>query len=235
MIKILITGGSGLLGKNLVKHLSSDNEVYYPNSSELDIRNILDFERFFSEIRPDVLIHCAAISKFAEAEKRPIDTVDINVIGVANAVKCCMKYGTKIIFISSSHVFDGKKGNYSTLDKINPLTIYSKSKASGEYICQMHKNHLIIRTEFCDVDFPFEYGYTDKFSSKEYIDILTPKIAEKCLSDLVGICHVVGERKSFYDFGLLRNPNLKKDTVQSIIKNSSVPILIDTSLISDCI
>ena len=234
-MKILVTGGYGLLGRNLVKYLSSDNDVFFPKSAELDIRNIDDFEKFFSEINPDILIHCAAISKFADAEKRPIDTVDINVIGVANAVKCCMKYNTKIIFISSSHVFDGNKGNYSVKDNINPLTIYSKSKASGEYICQMHKNYLIIRTEFCDIDFPIEYGYVDKFSSKDYIDVLTPKIAEKCLSDLTGICHVGGERMSFYDFGRLRNPNLKKDTVQTIIKNSVVPILIDTSLISDCI
>ena len=47
----------------------------------------------------------------------------------------------------------------------------------------IHDNSLVIRTEFCEETFPFETAYIDKFSSKEYIDVIAPKIAEKCISD----------------------------------------------------
>ena len=94
-------------------------------------------------------------------------------------------------------------------------------------------NSLIIRTEFCEETFPFETAYIDKFSSKEYIDVIAPRIAEKCLSDQIGVCHVGGPRRSFYEFGKLRNPNVKEGTVKDLISTSTIPILIDTSLISN--
>ena len=52
-----------------------------------------------------------------------------------------------------------------------------------------------------------------------------------CLSDKKGICHIGGPRKSFYDFALERNPNVKPGSVKEIISKSKVPILIDTSLV----
>ena len=81
--------------------------------------------------------------------------------------------------------------------------------------------------------FPFETAYIDKFSSKEYIDVIAPKIAEKCISDQIGICHIGGPRRSFYEFGKLRNPDVKEGSVKGLIQKSNVPILIDTSLISN--
>ena len=98
---------------------------------------------------------------------------------------------------------------------------------------QIYEKSLVIRTEFCDVDFPFDTAFTDKYSSKEYIDIIAPKIAEKCLSEQTGICHVGGPRRSFYEFGQLRNPNVKPGSVENLLKTSTVPILIDTSLIEN--
>jgi dTDP-4-dehydrorhamnose reductase len=138
-----------------------------------------------------------------------------------------------MVYISTSHVFDGKKGNYSVDDSINPLTKYSKSKVAGEMVTSIYHNSLIIRTEFCEETFPFETAYIDKFSSKEYIDVLAPMIAKKCISDQIGISHVGGPRRSFYEFGKLRNPNVKEGTVKNLISTSAIPILIDTSLISD--
>ena len=144
-----------------------------------------------------------------------------------------MLYKTKMIYISTSHVFDGEQGNYTFADKINPLTKYSRSKAAGEMATLIYDNSLVIRTEFCEETFPFETAYIDKFSSKEYIDVIAPKIAEKCISDQIGICHIGGPRRSFYEFGKLRNPDVKEGSVKGLIQKSNVPILIDTSLISN--
>jgi dTDP-4-dehydrorhamnose reductase len=227
-MKILLTGGSGLLGRNLIAHLS-EHEVIAPSSSELDITDALSFISF----KCDLVIHCAAIAKFADAEKDPLGTIEANIQGTCNALRHAMTQNARFIFISSSHVFDGRKGNYEHTDLPNPLTRYAKSKVAGEMATLIYDNALVIRTEFCDVDFPFDTAFTDKYSSKEYIDILAPKIVEKCLSEQTGICHVGSSRRSFYEFGQLRNPNVKPGSVENLLKTSAVPILIDTSLIEN--
>lgn len=227
-MKILLTGGSGLLGRNLISHLFK-HEVIAPSSSELDITDPLSF----IPVNCDLVIHCAAIAKFADAEKDPQGTIDTNIQGTCNALRHAMTRNARFVFISSSHVFDGQKGNYEHTDLPNPLTRYAKSKVAGEMATLIYDNALVIRTEFCDVDFPFDTAFTDKYSSKEYIDIIAPKIAEKCLSEQTGICHVGSSRRSFYEFGQLRNPNVKPGSVENLLKTSTVPILIDTSLIEN--
>ena len=227
-MKILLTGGSGLLGRNLISHLGG-HEVIAPSSSELDITDPFSFITF----KCDLVIHCAAIAKFADAEKDPQGTIDTNIQGTCNALRHAMTRNARFVFISSSHVFDGQKGNYEHTDLPNPLTRYAKSKVAGEMATLIYDNALVIRTEFCDVDFPFDTAFTDKYSSKEYIDIIAPKIAEKCLSEQTGICHVGSSRRSFYEFGQLRNPNVKPGSVENLLKTSTVPILIDTSLIEN--
>lgn len=232
-MKILITGGSGLLGSNLTKWFSPHHQVFSFNSDQLDIRNISDVSHYVSTIKPDVVIHCAAIAKFVEAEKRPLDTINVNIVGTCNVVQACMQHNIRMVYISTSHVFDGEQGNYKSTDKINPLTKYSKSKAAGEMATLIYDNSLVIRTEFCEETFPFETAYVDKFSSKEYIDVITPKIAEKCISTQTGVCHVGGPRRSFYEFGKIRNPNVKQGYVKDLKLDVNVPILIDTSLTSN--
>jgi len=232
-MKILITGGSGLLGSNLIKILEKEHEVLAPSSKQLNIRIPESINNYIDSFKPDVLIHCAAIAKFAEAENRPLDTIDINVKGTINVVQSCFSTNTRMVYISTSHVFDGEQGNYKSTDKVNPLSKYAKSKVAGEMVTLIYDNSLVIRTEFCEETFPFDTAYTDKFSSKEYIDIIAPKIAEKCISDQVGVCHVGGPRRSFYEFGKIRNPNVKAGSVKDLVSKSKVHILIDTSLISD--
>lgn len=233
-MKILITGGSGLLGKSLITELTNrGHDIYAPSSSIMNIKDKSAVKHAINHFNPQIIIHCAAIAKFADAEKKPIDTIETNIVGTCNIAEECISHNIRLVYISTSHVFDGTEGNYKSTDKVNPLTKYSKSKVAGEMATSIHENSLIIRTEFCGIDFPFETAYTDKFSSKEYIDIITPKIADKCISEQIGTCHVGGPRLSFYEFGLLRNPNVKPGSVKDLVSQSKVPILIDTSLISD--
>ena len=232
-MKILITGGSGLLGSNLIKILEKEHEVLAPSSKHLDIRNLESIDNYIHSFKPDVLIHCAAIAKFTEAENRPFDTISINVKGTTNIVQSCLLTNTRMVYISTSHVFDGEQGNYKSTDKVNPLSKYAKSKVAGEMVTLIYDNSLVIRTEFCEETFPFDVAYIDKFSSKEYIDVIAPKIIEKCLSNQVGVCHVGGPRRSFYEFSKIRNPNVKAGSVKDLASKSKVHILIDTSLISN--
>lgn len=228
---VLITGGSGLLGKYLLKELSQykDVKAYAPSSSELNVDNYGDFTRLITTLHPDIIIHCAAVAKYKEVEKDLPKAISTNIIGTCNATKSCMKYDVRLVYISTDHIFDGQRGNYKVGDKINPLSNYAKAKAAGELAVRMYTNSLSIRTSFCPPEFIFETAFTDKFTSQDYVDIIAPKIVEKSLSNETGVCHVGTERKSFYELAQKRKPGVKKGSVQEIIKTSPVPILIDTS------
>ena len=233
-MKVLITGGSGLLGRYLIKELV-DREIDYfaPDSSECDITSNRPLTyKPFRMYNPDIVIHCAAIAKFKLVEENPLKAMNVNVVGTSNIVNVCASIDepTKLVYISTDHVFDGKKGNYSVNDNVNPLTKLAKTKVSGELITQMFKKHLIIRTSFCPETFPFDTAYTDKWTSQDYVDLIAPKILDKAIGDETGICHVGHPRRSFYELAKTRNPNVKMGSVSEIVSNSDVPILIDTSL-----
>jgi len=226
-MKIFLTGGSGLLGKELILNMIERGIDYYaPTHDQFDVT---DIEQTFSFHEYDVVIHCAAVAKFRDVEKDLQKTINTNVIGTSNVVMNCMKTNTRLVHISSDHVFDGTKGNYKIDDLINPLTNYAKSKAASELVVRMYSNSLVIRTSFCPKEFPFETAYIDKWSSQDYIDIVAPKILDESIMNKTGIIHIGHPRRSFYEQALERLPNVKKGSVQDIIKTSSVPILVDTS------
>jgi len=232
-MRVLLTGGNGLLGRHLIKELIKSNISFYaPTRNECDIIDLSQINLMVFNYKPDIVIHCAAIAKYKDVELDPQKALRTNVEGTCNITNACMTNNTRLVYISTSHIFDGQKGNYTTSDPINPLTKYAKTKAAGEYTVGVHDNSLIIRTEFCESIFPFEYAYIDKWSSKEYVDILAPQILNACLSSQKGIIHLGGKRKTFYDFALIRNPKVKKGSIEDIKKTSKVPILVDTSLVS---
>jgi len=240
-MKVFLTGGSGLLGSNLIKELESKNIDYFaPSSQECNITDSSSVSRNISQYNPDIVIHCAAVAKYKVVETMPMKAILANVVGTCNIITACESTSInfkrkgepkiKLVYISTDHVFDGQKGNYKTTDRINPLSKYAKTKASGEIAVRVYDNHLVIRTSFCPKEFPFETAYVDKWSSQDYVDIVAPNILDKSLGSDTGIIHVGSNRRSFYELALERRPDVNTGSVADIVKTSSVPILIDTSL-----
>lgn len=230
-MKILLTGGTGLLGGYLKSELDKlDIHYVSPSSLECDITNLQSVQACFNNTKPDVVIHCAAIAKYKEVELDIKKAITTNIIGTCNIVNESILHKSRMVYISSDHVFDGNDGLYDTNDKINPLTRYAKTKAAGELAVRIYDNSLVIRTSFCGTEFPFDTAYTDKWTSQDYVDLISPKIVKAALSNETGICNIGHERRSFYELARIRNKNIKKGSVSEIISNSKVPILIDTSL-----
>lgn len=229
-MNILITGATGILGKNLLPLFEKTNNlIYFPTSKEINILNFEILKKYIYENNINLIIHCAAYTDVKKSEEEINKCIDINIIGTCNIVKACNEKKIKLIYISTEHVFDGNKGFYTTDDCINPIGKYAKSKAAGELTARMYNNSLIIRTSFFPENFPYEKAFTDQWSSKDYIDIIAPKIFKACLSNKTGIVHCVSSRRTIYEIAKERKP----DVVQIKRENLNFPTLKDTSLIPD--
>jgi len=231
-MNVFLTGGSGLLGKQLVNELDKRGVRHHsPTHTAFNvIEQRLGDVILWGGFKPDVVIHCAAVARYRDVEKDIGKALGTNVIGTCHLIRECIQHDIRMVYISTDHVFDGLDGPYGVGDKINPITKYAKTKAAGELAVRTYDNSLVIRTSFCPSEFMFDTAYTDKWTSQDYVDKVAPKILDKCLSDQVGVCHVGHPRRSFYDLAVERHPDIKKGSVAEIVKTSKVPILIDTSL-----
>jgi len=136
---ILILGSSGILGFNLFNYFREKNNVigssFYkrPSFIQCDITKKTDLYNIFRSVRPDIVILCAAMSSPQQCENQAQRANLINHIAVGTVAKFCHDYRVFLVHISTDHIFDGKKGNYSERDKPNPICVYGETKLLGEY------------------------------------------------------------------------------------------------------
>jgi dTDP-4-dehydrorhamnose reductase len=157
-LKIIITGGSGIIGCKIVRDLIEKNhEVHYTyctNELDVGIGHQLDIRRkdktinLISEIKPDFIIHTAALTNVDLCETNKKLANLLNVIGTENVLEGCKKTESKIIYISTSFVFDGKKERYNEDDKPCPINNYGLTKLRGEELVKKSElSYLILRTD----------------------------------------------------------------------------------------
>lgn len=212
-MKIMMTGGSGLLGRQLRKDNPS---IYAPSHEDMDILSQSDCARRISDYRPDVLIHAAAFTSPPKCHERPSLAREVNIRGTINLVNICEDMGVKLVYISTDYVFDGKKGHYDVSDPINPVNKYAETKAAGELATRTMDNSLVIRTSFCDNIFPYPKAFVDHYTSRDYVDIIAPLIYKTATSDKLGIAHVGTERKSVYDLAKKRQPEIGQLSISEV-------------------
>jgi dTDP-4-dehydrorhamnose reductase len=220
---ILLTGGSGILGTEM-RNLKKD--LLYPSSKEMDIEEFSSVNKFFKNNDIQMVIHSAAYTDVALAEKEFEKTIDINIIGTYNILKNCIDRNIKMVYISTDYVFDGNKGSYSVDEPVNPLTKYAKSKTSAELMVRMYDNSLCIRTSFCSKDFPHDKAMIDQWTTKDYVDVMAPKILKECLSDKKGVTHCYSKKRTVYELASMRKPYVakiqRKDIKSKIPKDTSL-------------
>ena len=145
-MKILITGGTGMLGRTLVRRLAK-HDVRAPGSRDLDVTSALAVAEAVSGWRPQVVIHCAAHTKVDACEAEIERAYAINAIGSANVAIACQRAGARLIAISTDYVFRGDLDRpYREWDAVGPLTVYGQSKLAGEESIRTHcADHVIAR------------------------------------------------------------------------------------------
>jgi len=174
MNKILITGGSGLLGSNISRLATSKFDVYATyNRNKVRMKDVHFFGidlikkenlNRIEQIKPNFIIHCAALTNVDYCEEYPNEAYDQNVLTSVHISEIARKIGCYLICISTDAVFDGNKGNYKEDDEPSPINIYGKTKLEAEQAAlSIYPDSCIVRTSI--------YGWNkiDKLSLAEWM------------------------------------------------------------------
>lgn len=146
-MKVLITGGTGMLGRSVHRRLVDGHEVRAPGSRDLDVVDARAVEATIAGWRPDAVIHCAAHTKVDLCETETDRAFAINAVGSANVAGACHRHGAKLFAISTDYVFAGDLDRpYHEWDATVPRTVYGQSKLAGEEAVRAHcPRHVIAR------------------------------------------------------------------------------------------
>lgn len=165
MEKILMIGASGFIGQEVFRELTKERDVigtYYgepfDGMTELDITQEKKLLSFLEKIKPNIIVHLAAITDVDLCEKKPEIAYKVHVEAMKTLGKWVKENNARFIFFSTDFVFDGTKGNYFEGDKPNPINVYGKTKYEAEKITQELEDHLILR-----LSTPYGSGKTKKF------------------------------------------------------------------------
>jgi len=222
-----MTGGSGLLGTEIQK---LDTTVEAPTRDELDITDEQAVAEYVRTCRPDVILHAAAVTDNREIETDPQDAIAVNIKGTANIASACLGTRIRLVYLSTDYVYGGERGNYAETDEVLPTNLYAWTKLAGEASVRAVPNHLIVRTSFGSDQFPYPVAFSDKWSSKEYVDVIAPDILMAVASPLTGIVNIGGPRRTIYEYASLRNRDVQKIKRDDSVFESPA----DTSLDLSC-
>ena len=251
-MKVLVTGGSGLLGSAISLHFKDYFDVIASyamhkvmiNELEtiyLDITDAQDTINLIKKIKPDLIVHTAALVGVNICEREPELAYKINVDGTKNLADAAEKINSKIIYISTDYIFDGKKGMYKESDTPNPINTYGETKLEGEKLIDTN-NNVIIRTSTYGWNVikqkrSFSNWLIDELANKKQINVFTDQVNSMMLvnncaealkeivdKDFSGILNIASSEKiSKYQFAIKLADifNFDKELIKPI-KNNEV-------------
>jgi dTDP-4-dehydrorhamnose reductase len=198
MDKILLTGGSGLLGTELQKYLKCET----PSHDRLDITNPR-----FSYKKYNLVIHAAAYTNVEKADTEQEIVFNINLGGTINLL---YEYGiTPFVYISSEYAH-------------NPLNMYSASKYAGEVAVKcLAEKYLIIRTLFKPTPWKHDVAWEDQWTQGDYVDVIAPLIVEKIKhwrrQSESQIVYIGTGRKTMFELAQRTKPDVKPVSIKKFV------------------
>lgn len=169
-----------MLGSSLIRTLSASYDVYATYNKheiaeeckklKIDLLEKKRLAELVKEIRPELVIHTAALTDMNYCEENPDEAYRQNVAVTENVAEACKLSNSSAAYISTDYMFDGKKdGSYTEEDIPKPLSIYSKTKLEGEKIIK-EVDCLILRT--------FIYGWSPQ-QKKSFAEWIIDEISNK--------------------------------------------------------
>ena len=233
MRSLLITGASGFLGWHACQALSVDWRIVgtyltqplslqVGTTTPLDITDADSIQRCWAAVKPDAVLHTAAISKANQCQQNPDASYCVNVDGTVNLARYCAKAQIPFLFTSTDLVFDGTQSPYAETDAPAPINIYGQQKAEAEaQILQIYPDATICRlpllygtaapTATCFLQIFLEAIAAGKSLSLFTDEVRTPAEVGDAISGfalileqgITGTVHLGGpQRINRYNFGL---------------------------------
>ncbi len=238
MLNVLLTGANGLVGQTLVRKILPIEDVSLLATSaseckikgmvpagfrQLDVTSAGQVQSVIREFKPDVVIHCAAMTQVDPCELNPGLCEKVNIEGVRNVAKASEEAGAHFIYLSTDFIFDGLRGPYLEEDQPCPISLYGWSKLQGEFVARS------LTTPWAIVRTILVYGITpamnrsnlvtwvydsltgnkpirvvdDQFRMPTLVDDLAEGIIRIFQKQKQGIYHLSGpELTSVYDFAI---------------------------------
>lgn len=224
-MRIFITGGSGLLGNKIAEIALRNYEVYtgychnkpeFGEPVKFDLTKERDLEVIY-KIKPEVIIHTAALTNVDECETNKELAYKINAEGTRRVVEIAKDLGAFFVYVSTDYVFSGDKGRYKEKDEPNPIDYYGYTKLLGEKYCDcIARPCVIYGAKPASGKVNFALWLIDKLRNEDEVKIITDQYITPTLNTNLakmlleiaereprGIFHLAGDtRISRYDFAL---------------------------------
>jgi len=182
-MKVLVVGASGMIGSTMLRVLSekSDWKVFGTARStsikrffpawiserliaDVHVENPDQLVKVLDQIRPDVVVNCAGLTKHKPEADDPLVSIPINTLMPHRLAGYCKLIGARLIHISTDCVFSGEKGGYVEMDFADAREIYGKSKALGELF---YPHTITLRTSTIGHELQSQFGLLDWFLSQK--------------------------------------------------------------------
>lgn len=231
-MRILITGASGLLGLNLAMDASRGNEVIGVDRNTLasapfrvvqaDLLEEDSFQRVVSAVKPEAVIHCAAVADIDACEAKPDFALRLNAGVPRRVAEVCARRRIRLIHISTDAVFSGRKeGAYIETDVPDPRGVYAITKLEGERsVLEAYPDATVARVNFYGwsisgkrslAEFFVNHlsngsnvnGFTDVRFCPLFVGHLDTILLRMLAHNMRGVYHVVGpQAMTKYQFGV---------------------------------
>lgn len=209
-MKVLITGAAGQLGQDLQRSFAAaGDEVVACARPDLDITDRAAVRDAITQARPDLVVHAAAYTLVDLCETEPELAWTVNATASWWVARACAEAGAAMVYLSSDYVFDGTHGRpYTEFDRVNPLSMYGRSKEAGEQkVRQVLAEHYIVRTSWVHGATGANFARTmlrlgrergavsvvdDQTGSPTFTADLAPQIRRLATSGAPGTYHITG-------------------------------------------
>lgn len=188
---------------------------------QIDFESPTQIKTALHQIQPDLVLHTAGVANVEACEANPVLAHHVNVELSAHVANACAEHGTKLVHVSTDHLFDGRNVSVSEKEPTAPVNRYGETKAMAEVaVLGAYPQALVVRTNFYGWGTSYRHSFSDKIihSLRQgepvnlFEDVFYTPILIDCLANAVhrlvdqnanGIFNVVGDdRLSKYAFGI---------------------------------
>lgn len=147
-MRVLITGAHGLLGAAIATAFSDCEAVRALDRRELDVTDARAIDAAVADVRPDVIVNCAAYNDVDGAESNAQHALAVNAFAVLDLARAARAHGAALVHYSSDFVFDGTASRpYEERDRPNPRSVYASSKLLGDWFAAEAGRAYVLRVE----------------------------------------------------------------------------------------